>query len=314
MKLTPRDFFLHIAVMATLYVSVFSFISLLFHLIDTTFPKEIGIFRDPYSSGISFALAALIIIFPLYLFFTRALNRDLRTHTEKQDLGIRKWLIFITLFVAGAAIIIDLIVLLSTFFSGQELTIGFLLKVATILIVIGAVFWYYFKDLKGEWYKQEKFAQAIGIAVGGIVLVSIVGGFFILGSPQTQRLKRIDQQKVYDLQNIQSQVISFWQQKEGLPQTLAELEDPLVGFVVPLDPQTGESYGYRVTGALSFELCAVFNREDMNASLKEFERPMVVGLEGASVPLEANWQHGVGEVCFERTIDPERLLLPPRKE
>lgn len=70
-KLTPKDFFLNAAVMVTFYVSAFSFISLLFQLIDTLFPKDVGGYVDPYSSGISFALASLIIIFPLYLFFTR---------------------------------------------------------------------------------------------------------------------------------------------------------------------------------------------------------------------------------------------------
>jgi hypothetical protein len=311
MKLTPKDFFLNVAVMATLYVSAFSFIALLFQYIDTLFPGDIGGYRDPYSSGISFAIASLLIIFPLYLFFTRMLNQDIRVNPEKRDLGIRRWLIYVTLFVAGAAVAIDLIVLLNTFLSGQELTIGFLLKVLTTLIVIGGIFMYYLLDLKRKWEYQEGLSKGIGGVVAFIVLVSIVGGFFILGSPQANRLMRIDAEKVGDLQNIQWQIVSFWQQKERLPAALEELEDPLVGFVLPSDPQTGDPYEYRISGPLSFELCALFNRENPDTAAPLL-RPLPVERSLVSGGFaDENWEHGEGRKCFSRTIDPERF--PPAK-
>ncbi|HEX9608683.1 MAG TPA: DUF5671 domain-containing protein [Candidatus Paceibacterota bacterium] len=312
MKLTPKDFFLNVAVMATLYVSAFSLITLLFQYIDTVFPREIGGYRDPYGSGISFAIASLIIVFPLYVFFTRLLNQDIRKNPEKRDLGIRRWLIYITLFVAGAAVAIDLIILLNTFLSGQELTVGFMLKVVTIVVVIGGIFAYYFLDLKRKWETEIGLSKTIGGAVTLLVFAAVVGGFFILGSPQANRLLRIDAEKIGGLQSIQWQMVSFWQQKERLPENLAELEDPLVGFILPNDPQTGASYEYQATGARSFELCAVFNRESRNLEVP-LARP---ALPDTSVIYpgfdEANWEHGVGRVCFERTIDPERF--PPFKE
>lgn len=312
MKLTPKDFFLNVAAMAALYVSAFSFVALLFEYINATFPKDIGGYRDPYSGGISFAIASLIIVFPVFIFFTRLLNQDLRKNPEKRELGIRRWLIYITLFIAGGAVVIDLIVLLNTFLSGQELTIGFLLKVLTIVIVIGGVFVYYFLDLRRKWEKEEGLSKAIGAAVAVVVLIGVVAGFFILGSPQTNRLMRIDAEKVNHLQTIQWQIIDFWQQKERLPQTLSELEDPLKGIILLTDPQSGEHYTYRVNSLLSFELCAVFNRESPDTKV-EVVRPL--SLEGSLVYPDAStesWEHDEGLVCFERTIDPDRF--PPLKE
>ena len=309
-KLTPKDFFLNVAAMAALYVSVISFIALLFQYIDTLFPKDINGFQDPYSSGISFARAALIIVFPAYIFFTRVLNEDIRKNPEKRDLGIHKWLIFITLFIAGITIVVDLIILLHTFFSGQELTVGFLLKVFVVLIILGGVFWYYAQSLKGIWQREEKLSKAIGGVVAVLVLVSIISGFFIMGSPHSNRLVRIDFEKVQDLQSIQWQIVRFWQEKEVLPQTLSELEDPLVGFTLSTDPQTGESYGYDVIGERTFELCAVFNRPN-----RDTERLVRPGLDRSTIFYgfdDANWQHGEGETCFERTIDPDRF--PPVKD
>jgi len=307
MKLTPKDFFLNVAVMATLYASTFSFIALLFQYIDRVFPKDISGYQDPYASGIAFAIASLIIVFPLFLFFTRLLNRDIRKKPEKRDLGIRRWLIYITLFIAGVAVVVDLIVLLNTFLSGEELTIGFLLKVFVIIVVIGGIFIYYFLDLKRKWEQEERLSKTIGGIVSLVILAGIIAGFFTLGSPQVNRLMRIDVERVHDLQIIQGQVTNFWQQKERLPETLSELEDPLVGFILPTDPETSEPYGYRKLDALTFELCALFDRESLDAGTPLIRPiPAEKGLVMPDSP-DANWQHGEGLTCFERTIDPERF-------
>jgi len=302
-KMTPKDFFLHIAAIVTLYISAVSLLTLWFQYINVLFPDQLEFFRDPFSGAIRFSIASLIIIFPLYLFLTRYLNQEIRKHSEKKNLGIRKWLIYITLFVGGVTVVIDLIVLINTFLGG-ELTVRFILKVLSILIVIGGGFGYYFYDLKGRWEREPQLSKTIGWIVSLIVVVSVAGGFFIIGSPQNQREVRFDQERVRDLQNIQSQLVVFWQQKETLPEDLEQLEDPLSGILIPDDPQTGESYTYRVLGDRVFELCAVFTTESIAD-----ERIKIRSEFGFT---DANWSHGIGEVCFERTIDPERF--PPLKE
>jgi hypothetical protein len=111
---------------------------------------------------------------------------------------------------------------------------------------------------------------------------------------------RYDSQKISDLQNIQWQIINYWQQKEQLPNSLSDLEDPISGFVVPVDSQTKESYIYKKTDTLSFELCAEFNKTaETNGQNFRVAYPEFGGKLGE------NWQHGVGVVCFSRTIDPE---------
>ena len=102
-----------------------------------------------------------------------------------------------TLFIAGITIVVDLIVLINTFLGG-ELTTRFVLKVLAVLIVIGGAFLYYFYGLRGKWEVEEKTSIMIGWIVSVVVLISIISGFFIIGSPQTQRLLRLDQTKVND--------------------------------------------------------------------------------------------------------------------
>lgn len=130
----------------------------------------------------------------------------------------------------------------------------------------------------------------------GVVIIAVLGGFFIIGSPQTERLRRFDEERVNHLQFLQQEIIQYWTNKSRLPEKLEDLEDPLRGISIPKEPQTQANYEYKVLGPESFELCATFALAS-RASL-EIQPPQPFFREG-------NWQHGSGRVCFERTIDKE---------
>ncbi len=312
-KTTAKDFFFYLGTVLLLYVSFGSLLALLFNYIDYFFPDALsgGNYYDPYSAAIRFSLAVLIILFPVFWVATWYLNKDLRANPEKEALGIRKWLLYLTLFAALGIIIGDLVVLVNTFLNG-EITTRFVLKVLSVLILAGFALFYYWMDIKGKFIEKPALGRWLGIIAAIIVLASVVGGFFIIGSPASQRLARFDQQKVGDLQNIQWQVVNFWQAKRKLPQNLAELKDPISGQIIPVDGETGQAYEYSITGPMSFKLCAVFNKESLTAGYTSGVRePMPVPTKG--VPsIEENWQHTAGHICFDRTIDPERYPPFPR--
>ncbi len=294
--------------MVALYGAIVSFITLLFQYIDTAFPDPaITYYTDPYSGAIRFAMAALIVLVPVSIVLLRLIRNDIARFPEKSDLWVRRWALFLTLFIAGATVVVDLITLVNTFLGG-ELTARFILKVLVVLLVAGAVFMHFLADLWGYWGRFPSRASYVGAASGVAAIAAIVGGFFIIGSPSDARLMRLDFQRVSDLQNIQWQVVNYWQQKEDLPPALADLQDSIGGYVIPVDPETGEPYTYEQTGELSFRLCAVFAKEGDSqdaASRARIAAPVKASLE----PAENNWRHGEGEQCFERTIDPERY--PP---
>jgi hypothetical protein len=219
----------------------------------------------------------------------------------KSELWVRRWALFLTVFIAGVTVVIDLITLVN-YFLGGDLTTRFILKVLVVFLVAGGVFLHFLADIRGYWLKFPDRARSVGWGVGAVVLATIVAGFFIMGSPSQVRLYRFDEQKVSDLQNIQWQLVNFWQQKQVLPADIEELNDPLSGWQNPRDPQSSEVYRYERTGDGSFKLCATFNAE----SRKGAGESMTVRAYG---PSDENWQHGIGEVCFDRTIDPERY--PP---
>lgn len=312
-KIAPKDFFLWAGAMVAFYASVIAFINLIFRYIDYVFPNPLNDYQvDPYQSGISGFMATVIVAFPIFLVLMRIIRRLIVANPMRQEIWIRRWALFLTLFVAGSTIAGTLIVLLTTFLSGEELTARFLLKILTVFIVASAVFAHFLADIKGYWKMHPDRARNLGFAVAVVVAVAIIAGFFIVGTPRQARLARFDSQRVSDLQNIQWQIVSYWQQKQKLPGTLNDLADPISGFSVPFDPQTKEAYEYKEIAPLSFQLCAAFNMEGRQM-MDGFgmSRPyptMPVAIKGEGID---NWQHGLGHACFERTIDPERY--PPQK-
>jgi membrane protein YqaA with SNARE-associated domain len=304
-KVSPRDFFLHLGAVVALYWSAVSLLVLLFQSINNLFPDALEYYVDPYSSGIRFAIASLIIIFPVYWVITWMINKDLAENPSKKDLWVRKWLIYVTLFVAGLAIVGDLVTLLNTFLGG-EVTARFILKVLAVLLVTGGIFGYYYQELKRDVSVMNGKVKSYMIAICIAVIASIIGGFIIMGSPASQRQMRFDERRTQDLQSIQWQVINYWQQKEKLPASLADLNDPISSFMVPTDPETGASYEYGVKSDKTFELCATFATKSTNSRGNVHEPAMPSLVKGSET-----WQHEAGRTCFERVIDPQ--LYPPRK-
>lgn len=300
-KTTPKDFFLWAGAMIALYSGVVAFITLLFQYINYTFPDPLRYYGDPYSSPIPYAMASLIVLTPVFLILMRVIRRNIERDSSRADIWVRRWALFLTVFAAGATIVVDLIVLLTSFLSGEELSLAFLLKVLVVLLVAGAGFMHFLADLWGYWGKNPSKARMVNYATAVAVLLAIVAGFFIVGTPQQARLMRLDQQKVYDLQNIQSQIVTYWQQKQTLPSQLSEVNDPLYGMTVPVDPQTGAEYTYTRTSNSSFKLCASFNAASRGETSYAYPYDRYGG--------DQNWEHGMGNVCFDRTIDPERY--PP---
>lgn len=293
---TPRDVFAHLLAIGMLYVSVVAFLSLIFQYINIWLPDQLSYSSFNSISGIvRMSTAALIVVWPVYFYLMRMLRLDESAHPEKHDIRIRRWLFNFTLFVSAITIIVALIIVIGSFLNG-ELTTRFFLKSATVLIVAAVVFGYYRWDLKREAVVKNKLPQTIGGIVSLVVVVSIVAGFFIVGTPAEQRERRLDEQRVSALQDLQWQIINYYQNTERLPQTLETLNDGISFNVVPTDPETKESYGYNIKGDLVFELCANFAR----ASDEQYSQVPRADL------LDQNWQHNAGRTCFERTIDPER--------
>jgi len=301
LRSTPKDFFLHLLNIVTFYIAVINFITLFIQYINVLFPDPLNFYYTGMTDAVRLSMSILLIAVPVYILTSWMLGKDLKGTPEKRELGLRKWLIYLTLFVAAITIIIDLITLVNNFLSG-ELTIQFFLKTITVLIVAVAVFGYYIWDLRRKDRENSKLPKKLAWTVSFVVLASIILGFFIIGTPAVQRERRFDEERISDLQIMQSEIVSYWDLKDVLPQALSDLENSISGYMVQNDPKTGESYGYRVISDLTFELCATFNRSSNDFGVVSV--PTDPYLYRGVFPSQ-NWEHEAGRTCFERTIDPD---------
>ncbi|MDB5224380.1 MAG: hypothetical protein JWO43_2 [Candidatus Adlerbacteria bacterium] len=303
-RTTPKDFFLWAGAMVTLYWSIVAFINLMFDYITHAFPSNVGYYYDAYQGGSSWEMASIIVMFPIFVILMRIIHRDIEKDSARGEIWVRRWALFLTLFIAGITMALDLVVLLTTFLQGEEITTAFLLKVVVVFLVAATVFMHFMADYWGFWEKYPTRARMVGYAAGALALLSVVAGFFILGTPQQARQYRTDAQRVSDLQMIQGQIVSYWQSKEQLPPSLTSLADSVGYFTVPTDPETDASYEYRATGGTNFELCATFvaPSRDVGGMVPSYAYP-------SDIAAPEKWQHSTGQTCFTRSIDPD--IYPP---
>ncbi len=322
-KMTPGFFFLSLGLLIALIASVVSFLNLVFETLDKKFPDvlnasyQYGYYTYQYDA-MRTALATLIIFFPVFLVVTYYWKKKISLGLGKTDEILRKWAVYIILFLSAIVVVIDLVTLVRYFVSG-EITTRFILKVLSALVVALVVGGYYILLLRQKGTKKINIVFTLGSIA--LVLFAIVWSFMVMGSPSEQRLLRFDDKRVTDLQNIQWQVISYWQQKETLPKNLEELVNPISGYSLPVDPEfeKGINYEYAVKKDMTFELCATFSKP-MPQGWQEYKGGGVVVpmMEGRDVTTSypypgggtnESWDHKEGRTCFERTIDPE--IYPP---
>lgn len=305
-KTTPKDFFLYLGVAVSLYASAGALLALLFDIINIALPDAL----NPYYSatwavsGMQFAIAVLVVAFPIYITLSWLVRKDVARDANKYQIWVRKWFIYFTLFVAGAVLAGDLVALIRAYLGG-EITARFIWKMLSVFGVASAVFSYYFYDIKRAASGDTRVNKAIMIVAIAGVVAAIIAGFALAGSPSEIRARRFDETRVGDLQNIQWQVTEYYQTRGALPENLDVLQDDISGYYVPTDPDTKEMYEYSVKNAatLTFELCATFSAPSIEGTDARV-RPMI--------PKTEIFTHDAGRTCFERTIDPKQYPVKPQ--
>ncbi|NYZ61231.1 hypothetical protein [Luteimonas deserti] len=131
------------------------------------------------------------------------------------------------------------------------------------------------------------YGRGLLIAGGLVSLLAVGAALVLIGSPASQREARLDAARVRDLVAIERRVNAHAQREHALPASLSALDPG--GRIV--DPASGATYGYTVIDARRFRLCARFATDSRDA------------LRQAEPWIQQEWQHGVGETCFDRTLE-----------
>lgn len=152
-KTSPKDFFLHLLSIVTLYVSAVALGTVLFQVINLYIPDVVTDPNRYYPSvtmikdSLRNALSLVIVFFPVYVGSVFYLAKMYAQDPHKRLLRVRRWLIYFTLFAAIIIILSSLASLVHKLLGG-ELTSRFILKVLSVIAISSGVLGYYGSDIK----------------------------------------------------------------------------------------------------------------------------------------------------------------------
>jgi len=289
-KQGARDAFFYLTSFFLLYLSVPAIGNIFFQLINRFFPD---IASSYYSRATSFAegsvrwaIATLIISAPIYFVLNSMINKRLSNGSMNPKSGIRKWLTYLSLFVAAATGIIDVIVTLNAFLAG-EIGTRFALKALVVLILAAFVFVYYLWDIRFDSSQKSNTRSIFAVIAVVVTIAAVVCGFLITSGPGSARKKRIDENRLQSLRNLFNAVNNYAYTENKLPANLQEINSNNYRTTEDLvDPETGKPYEYRPTGVDTYELCATFTTSNKNTSY---------GVQ--------DWQHDIGRTCFKQKAE-----------
>jgi hypothetical protein len=291
-QVSAREAFLYLVLFATLYLAAWHLGSLAFDLINHAFPDP----SDDSPSGLwvgdstRWSIASIVVAFPVFLFVARHLGRELARNPVKRLSAVRRWLTYLTMFIAVTVLSSDVIMLVYKGLGG-EFTIRFGLKVLVAALISGAILGYYLGDLRHEERETPAAtpppASRVGrwlASVAAVVMaLAIVAAIAVTGTPSERRQVKLDDRRTHDLQQLSDAIDEHYGERGVLPASLAELARKPGNTLSIADPDTGAPFAYVPTGGRRYQLCAVFATDTG-----------VTEAESAT-----RWQHGAGQHCFE---------------
>ena len=150
--LFAREAFVYLVIFSTLYVSAFNLGNLLFEFINRAFPDpaiDPAWALEASRQSIRWSISLLVVSFPVFLLSTLSNERAIQRNPNLRLSTVRRWLTYMTLFIAASVLIGDVTSVVYNLLGG-ELTTRFVLKVATVGAIAGSVFWHLVRELRKE--------------------------------------------------------------------------------------------------------------------------------------------------------------------
>lgn len=289
-------FYYLLSLVALIFVSI-SVGMIAFGIISQTVADTLALnsYGD-YNGQFRFAISALFIATPIFFIINRFINRGLQSKELDQESGIRRWLTYFILLVSSITVLGIFISVINNFLNG-ELTLSFVLKALTMLIISGSVFSFYLYDIKrADATKKDKVVKIFFWASLVLIVAAFVSAWFFMESPKEARNRRLDQIVVNNIYSLESAVNSYYDTNKALPESLAAMQNnPDLYFdqKALTDPETGAEIVYQKIDATNFQFCATFRTSSYPAN--NATRPTINYASGSK-------DHEAGYHCFKSEV------------
>lgn len=150
------------------------------------------------------------------------------------------------------------------------------------------------KNITGSKYETVGF-KAFALVVILSVVVVVVAGLWLAGSPAQERARRLDGSRVSSLQSIANAIDQYYNTNKTLPPDLETLSKARETYYLNslVDPETNMPFEYAVRDTDTYDLCATFATDTMDQQTVQPE---------PYEPWEGRfWEHQIGRTCFNIT-------------
>ena len=339
-KTSFLDICIYFFMFISLISSVGAIISVLFSAIDHRFKDVLNYSNyNALQSGsdVRMAISLLFVLFPIYLGLAWYNSSRIKKDIAKAELPIRKFYIYSLVLVTSLSMAGSLISVVYNYLSG-EIFARFLPKSLTVFFIALIILGYHIYSLKRDFAKRNIIPLISTIFISLLVLISVVYSIKETGSPSEIRKMKFDDRRLQDLSRIQSDILQKWQTTAKIPESLLELNNSFSGDTLPKDPETNESYEYKVLAQskvdeqaiynfdangnkfmnkkktvlsnAEFEICASFatskktaTQNEIGAYDKMMYSPYSMSNYSSYDSYNPSWNHGAGKTCFKRVID-----------
>jgi len=270
--------FYYMLSLVTLFIISISTGVIIFEIIDKIFLDPV---LENFNSGITGAFSGILIATPIFYFINNKIYTGLKN--GEIDLGseIRKWFSYFILFVSSVVVIAHLISVLNNFLEGG-LTLNFVLKALTVLIISGLIFTFYFLDIKRKNLNDKLIKIYFFIS---LILISsvFITALFFMDSPEMARNKKLDQNVLQDFDQIKFEIDNYFYENESLPENLNEVEN----LFKLRQTEMQREYVYNVVDDENYELCSTFNYSNLNDFSSYYD---------------GEWKHEAGYQCIQKKV------------
>ncbi len=296
-------FFYLLSLVGLIFVSI-SVGTIIFEIINKFIDDPAGYYGGAFNDqAVKFAISAIFVAGPIFYVVTSFIYKSLYKGELDKDSGVRRWLTYFILFVSSVVMIGWLIGVINNFLNG-EITLKFVLKALTSLMIASGIFSFYLYDIRREDIHQKKDKVIKVFFYVSLVIVSsvFIASFFMIDSPKKANEKKIDRRIINNFRQVDTCVEEYHRNNDKLPENMASIKQEC-NYILDdelKDPETGDMFEYKIVGDGEYELCAEFRTSNIE--------------EGSDHPYSFDRKedlHASGWQCLKREVYEEKKEQAP---
>ncbi|HOX96885.1 MAG TPA: DUF5671 domain-containing protein [bacterium] len=300
--------FLYLLSLVTLGFTAFAIGDILFSLITKYVPDPLldntaWAYRD-----LKFSIASLIITAPLFIVLANYIQKYIKSERISLESQVRKWLSFVTIFIASCVIIGVLIGIIVNYLDGN-LSLRMFLELAVVLAISTMILLYNIFDIRRQDVPKKNVLRLVfNSVVIPLAVISLIIAFFLVESPTQARSRRIDEKTMDTMSQIKSVMENYYFNNKNLPNDLDTLKNQGDKYYIYAEDfntiDKDHSITYERLENNRYKMCADFllsSEQIKNVSYNTYTLEM--------------FPHNAGNNCFtyELKADPNGYTISERK-